>query len=288
MKNDYRNEKILIFDNNDVYNKILRDLKLIKRLGKSFDFIYEKLIVENKDFNGKDLNTLKFNEGKNYNWVAFTVEDVKFIIRQYGSHLTVYLKFLRYECESYKDYEYGAFTFHADIDKLNIDDDEHDRLHELYYEEPLHEFNKTFTSLLKNIKKRHLHGIWNDLSYERPKHCKVNLIFDGESISSVDKLIFCAEEFSTLHVQLFAENEMIEMLKNIKLVKGMKLGRDKIESINTKFPTDYSDPYYHAIGIKPVGTHLSDVYSLTRWYLEDVEKLVNHRKEKIDRILKTK
>lgn len=103
------------------------------------------------------------------------------------------------------------------------------------------------------------------------------MVFVGESIYSVDKLIFCAEELSSTHTALFAENEMLEKLKEITDRVGEKFDHQyTIKEVRTEFPKQYSDPYYHGVGLnleKEDGkTDFQDVYSLTMYYYESIFK----------------
>lgn len=71
---------------------------------------------------------------------------------------------------------------------------------------------------------------------------------------------------------------MLEILKNLSDCTGKPFGRDKVNKIITDFPEQYSDPYYHGVGIETIDknnkTSFQDVYSLTMFYFDDVQKLI--------------
>ena len=83
-------------------------------------------------------------------------------------------------------------------------------------------------------------------------------------------------------MELYAENDMLNMLKTLKqsdVIGELFEGQTIIKSITTDFPKQYSDPYYHGVGITTVDAKDSikfiDVYSLTRYYHKNIELLMS-------------
>ena len=83
------------------------------------------------------------------------------------------------------------------------------------------------------------------------------------------------------HLELFAENDMLEKIKTMSDKIGEEFDKDFhgkriIKEIRTEFPKQYCDPYYHGIGILIENakgeTKFEDVYSLTNWHLNEVFK----------------
>lgn len=279
MREEYDNEVVFDFEDNHLKNMVVYEMKLVERMERAFDYIFDKLIKFNEKFGTKltalDLGELKLQEGKNYNWCAFNAGVVQFIARTYGQHVTLFIKYGYHynEKHDYTLYKYASMTYYTELKGMS--DDEHDSMLDKFYNNPFFELNKVFPSLLEMIKENKLHAIWNNISFERPDYCEPKLAYNGEDIRSLDLTIFCAEELSTKHSQLYAENEMLEMLKSIVLTEGMELQGKKIKEVCTEFPKEYSDPYYHGVGILLEGDSFKDVYTLTRWYLEDVKKLIS-------------
>jgi hypothetical protein len=127
--------------------------------------------------------------------------------------------------------------------------------------------------------KSRVQSLWNSVGFIRPKHVDVRNVYDGESITSVDKLIFCAEELSTMQMGLYAETDVLDMLKSLPTdTVGKLLGRYEITEVRTSFPKDYSEPYYHGVGLvvreREDYTRIYDVYTLTSYHLDDLMSLI--------------
>jgi len=173
--------------------------------------------------------------------------------------------------------KYGAFTFHTDFDKFG---DEADNMRYEHYEKPFIDLNVIAKDLFEMMLTRDgdVWMVWNSVSLPRPDHVKIKLSFSGEQINSLDEFVFCMEELSNVHQELFAENDMLEKLKELK--EGDMLNtRYKIGNvITTAWNDGYNDNYYHGAGIELIDTmnknesRFTDVYSLTRWYLTDIFK----------------
>ena len=74
---------------------------------------------------------------------------------------------------------------------------------------------------------------------------------------------------------------MLDMLKSISGATGKQFDRQyKVKEVCTEFPKQYSDPYYHGVGIALVDDQdkrsFQDVYSLTRYCFESVLALRNN------------
>ncbi len=285
-------ETVFNFSNDHVKAKIAYDLQLFKRIGKSFDYTHKKLVSLGHHVEGDKPQLSKgiCIEGKNYNWVAVTSGNVKILIRTYDNHFTVYT--CLEETHEYKntktgkmctytDKEYGAFTYHTDTTKITIDDEiegipkpknkDEDYIEDYYmdcfYNNPFTMFNTQLKGLIDVIGKHEVHTLWNDYSFARPKFVSIKIAYNGESVSSFDKLFFCAEELSCKHMELFAENEMLEGIKKFKVGDEFKGKFNK--GIITEVRTEVEDGYYHGVGLT-IGEEWCDVYSLTHWDLDGV------------------
>lgn len=283
-KQETKIPEIFNFDKNEIERVIQYELKVMSRLENSFDFVYDKLVKAKQHRNVSyakkvNLNSIKKNEGKNYDWLAITCGNVQLIIRTYGTHFTIYCKLSEKRqltsSRKYTNVKYGAFIFHVNQDKMDVETLEH--IQDRCYDEPFNELNKVFMNMIKKIKEGHMQSLWNSVGFVRPDYCDVNIIYYSESIYSIDKLVFCCEEMSNMHVSLFAENEMLEKLKTIGHRVGEKFDyRSTITEIKTEFPEQYSDPYYHGVGIKTIDDRdyerIHDVYCLTQYHLDFVFK----------------
>lgn len=274
-------DKIFKFEADDIKNHIRYEMKLYEKMGESFNYIHNMLVKlkYHKKYKAADvfkLEKLKYDEGKNYNWVAITCGTAKLILRVYGGHFTIFcnnetIRQLK-GGSSYIRNRYSAFTFFVNRDKVPVDKRDY------YHEHTFEDLNKIMPAIIKGIAEDKVFTFWNSYSLVRPDYCEVKNVFFGEDSASIDKVIFCAEELSSEHLSLFAQNDMLEILKGIKDAVGKPFGRDKVKSITTEFPKQYSDPYYHGVGITVVKENgkedFHDVYRLCQWYMEDVEKLM--------------
>jgi hypothetical protein len=235
--------------------------KEIYKMKDAFDFIVKKLKVQTKT----KLSEMKWKEGKNYDYAVLQDENVTLLIRNYGVHFTFW-GFFKAKEDDHRGSEFFMFTYHTDKDKLKTDDEKDARVDDNFIDIDL-----SIQSFIKVIKEGNAHMVWNSVACVIPKHCEVKIGFTGSSIHSFDLLIFGCEELSTLQMQLFAENEMWTLLKKVKV--GDKIGRETVEYVNTVLPKQYSDPYYHGLGIKFVkGSHMEDVYSLTMFSFNEIKE----------------
>jgi len=272
------------FEKNDITRHIQYDLEVMRNLESSFNYVFEKLELK-KHFVNLDkkkgeikLHKVKADEGKNYDWIAVQSGTVKLIIRTYRQHHTIFTKNkTTKKLESGREYtnsRYSAFTFHTNTKGFS------DALHEKYYENKFIDLNVALPQIIEHCAKDRIQSLWNSAGFKRPEYCEVKNAYDGENITSVDLLIYCAEELSDKHMELFAQNDMMETLKQLqaKGVIGENFERGTVKSIDTEFPKDYDEPYYHAIGIEVVEADgrnkFNDVYCLTRWHMDAVNKLL--------------
>lgn len=277
-----------IFDDHDIHNIIISELQLLRKAKYSFNYIYDKLVTTGNHLDVStvteiDLGVIKACEGKNYNWIAVSTTDIKgtieFVIRQYGMHHTVFVKRTtnqKFRAQTYYEYQYACFTFNTDTSSLDIT--AHDRL----CEHPYIELNKIFPDLIKTVNENNIANLWNNYDFKRPSYCEIKTAFYNNTISSIDLLIFCCEELSCLHIELFAENEMFEMLKTLKakdIIGEIFKGQAIINKILIDFPKEYGVPYYHGIGIEIIDAKyqlsFKDIYCLTIYYLENVQLLMS-------------
>lgn len=283
MKQPYR------FEKDDVVRHIQYDLKVMRKLQTSFNYVFEKLqaqkhFVDLTNRKGEiKLHKVKADEGKNYDWIAVKSDNVHLIIRSYKTHHTIFTKKNKTtkirEDHEYEQHRFSAFTFHTDTDELA------DHMQDVYYDNKFIDLNAALPQIIEHCAKDRIHSLWNSVGFIRPKYCKVKNAYDGENIESVDLMIFCAEELTDKHLELFAQIDMMETLKVLqaKGVIGEKFERGTVKSINTEFPKQYIDPYYHAIGIEVMEgkeRKFNDVYSLTRWCMDAVNKLLGEEEER--------
>jgi len=265
---DYKNEIIFDFDGRDIQSYFKCELKINKRLNNSFDYITKKLGVQKFK---SSLEDLKWHETKNYNWCAVKNKNnnVIFLIRKYGNHFTIYSKFRNKDDEyDFFHNNFTIFTYESDSELLN--DDENDQR----VDNPYFDIDLSLNQLFEIANKKELHTIWNDLCFTRAKHIKVKLGINNENIDSYDLLIFACEELSNFGQQLFAENDILEKIKTLKIGNkfNSRFGEYTIVNIDTEFSKHYSDPYYHSVGLtlkdKDGKEKFEDVYSLCHWHIE--------------------
>ena len=280
--------KVFNFKEDEVKGKILYDLRLMNRMKDSFEYLHGKLSALGFHVEGETPQLAKkhFSEGKSYDWVAITSGNVRMLIRTYQMHYTVYTCLAEEWKGGHLDKYYGAFSFYVNTDKIRQEDkidgvpdpgddwDDswslRDYYHDWLYDQPFLLFNQHMAAIIEIIGNRDVHTLWNTHSFERPHFVEVKNIHHGEEITSFDELIFCAEEMSTKHMQLFSENEMLEEIKKFKA--GDEFNGDMHKGIITEVRTEAD--CHHSKGIRidseRWGDKWIDVYSLTRWDLEAV------------------
>lgn len=262
--------QVFKFEKRDITSVISYKLKLKERISKSINYVSEKLkMLGHYQYydNIADCKTLSedlFREEKNDKWITLEFENIKLVIRHFRQHFTIFYNSVTiYPLDNggeYKEPATGCFEFLINLKKCTRD--EHDEVLETSYEI----FIEHLPTMIQMLKDNKIHAIWNDLSFKRPKFCDAKTYFKNYEIDDVDHYIFCAEEISRMHLFLFAENEMYEKLKDLK-VGDIFYSEVKINRISTK----NDNHYYHSAGIEVEDrgrTEFHDVYSLTRWYLQ--------------------
>lgn len=267
-------QKLFSFDKKDVESYIRFELNTFRRYKKSFDYVYETLSKLGFHYDATNKKNIAFHkmkvyEGKNYNWFAVSYKESLLIFRQYGLHYTIYANQQKDIDRGIYSRSTGCATFYTNTDVL-LDDEQIK-----FYDNPFAEINKVFLDMAELINQGNIHSLWNDVTFKRDSINTVKVAFRNEEIYSFDESIFCFEELSDIELCLFAENDMLEKLKTIKHRIGNTFRKDSvIEDIVTDFPEQYSDPYYHGVGIKLKtkngGSKFIDVYSLTMWYMDDI------------------
>lgn len=254
---------IFKFSEDHLKQDIIHEHGLIKKLKYSFNYLLKYIPINeiNSKFSFKNVN---FLEGKSYNWFFLVKEDVKLLVRQYGSHFTIIC--------SAKEEDFGwfnrmsVFTIGTDRDKMDGEtSDAHIDNHFL-------SFNKLFPSLLEHIQKGDVGMIWNNVSLVRPKYVDVKLALVGESCHNLDLFLFACEEVFSMHCVLFAENEMAVKVGEYNV--GDTLGKAyTITEVRSKIDKEY----YYNTGLSYTNNNFkdskaswSDVYSLTRYHYSDI------------------
>ena len=258
---DYSLLDIFKFEKRDITSHLLYDMKLGEKMKDSFEYLTTKLPIQKLK---PDLLKLKWSEGKNYDWCVIKENNVTLIIRTYQSHFTIFF----HNDNKEKSYEnkYGCFSFNTDKDKLE------DKDLDMYYDNPFTDLNHYIKPIISLIEKGRHHFLWNSYSLkknneeQRPEHIQVKTIWNGD-VTNVNDFIFCCEELFGKYLELFAENDMLEKIKTFKVGELLN-NKYKIKSISTKV----KDGYYHDAGmsLENSTSEWNDVYSLTRWYLNDI------------------
>ena len=266
-------EKLFKFEKRDIVDKIRYEMDLFSKVRKPITFIIETLInlghsITLTSLEDVELNNVKPNKGKNYNWFVVKFENIELLIRTYGTHFTIFTKanILR-GTHSYT--EYGAFTFFSDIKKMTPEME--DKMHEAYYENPFIDLNVCIKNIIELILKGSFHSLWNSVSLPRPKHVEIKIAYNNEEISSLDNFAFCLEEIDSIYLELFAQTTMFEKLKTLSNRIGEQFDR---QYIIKEIRTELKDDYYHGVGIvlidKDDKTKFVDVYSLSAYYYGNV------------------
>lgn len=277
------------FDKDDVTRHIQYELKTLDKMARAFDYVYSKLtglgnaLYCKPDDTKFDLDSAKPSEGKNYNWLAIGCDNAHLLIRTYGTHHTIYTKLTETRTygkgekeRTYNHYRYAAFTFHTNTRRAA--EDQQDFLNENNF----HDLEQAMPQILTHILDKEVQCLWNSVGFLRPDYVEIRNIYDSESIISVDKLIFCAEELSNKQMELYSEIEVLEILKSLPAdTIGKTIGRYEITEVRTEFPKDYSEPYYHGVGIivkeRVDYQRIYDVYTLCRYHLDDLMTLVENQ-----------
>lgn len=270
--------EIFKFGKEDITRYIEYELRTLEKFREPLNYVIKSLekakhCMVIKSLDSKiNLNKVKERKGKNYHWSVFHYKNATLVVRRYHQHLTIFTKVNQGENRfGEAKVEYGAFTLNTDFEKFG---DKHDEMMDKYYDKPFLDLNVIVKNLFKLLlsKGGSVHWVWNSATLSRPDHVKIKLIFSGNSINSIDDFAFCMEELESTYLELFAETT------TLKVLKGLKSG-DKIDERYAagKIITDVKDNYYHGVGMEVIHIgrdkkNFEDVYSLTRWYFEDMFK----------------
>lgn len=263
---------IIKFDDNDAERHFVRHHKIVTRVKYAMNYLLNHLPINELDENNSfDFENLKFDEGKNYNWYFLNKKNLTILVRQYRGHFTFFTLSKRdKDAEiNFDDYfsKLGIFTIHNESSLMD------DATSDAHCDNPFLTLETLLPQLVEILDKGSVHSIWNDLCFERPKYTKVKIALTGEdSVSSLDTLNFACDEICSMFAEKYAENEVLEKLKTLKV--GDDFG--KYYTI-TKINTEVNDGYYHAVGLykqrkekddsKP---EWADVYSLARYYYDEL------------------
>lgn len=273
--------EIFKFEKNVITNYIQYELKTVSKFKEPLNYIIrglEKLghsiTIKSLD-KSIDLNKIKEKEGKNYHWSSIKYKNVDLVIRRYHQHLTIFTKVNKEKIDymGRPKIEYGAFTFHTDFEKFG---DKHDEMMDKYYDKPFTDLNVIIKDLINLLLNRGVSWVWNSACLARPDHVELKLAFENDEISSIDEFVFCMEEIENAYLSMFAETTMFQILEEYKSKTGEMLDkRYKAGKVNTVV----KDEYFHGAGMEVIDTmdkknkaEFKDVYSLTRWYFEEIFK----------------
>jgi hypothetical protein len=257
------NLEIFKFDDRHIQLGLVRKHNLDKNIKLCFDYLKNHLPINvlDKD-NNFDFSTLQFEEGKNYHFFYLVNGKAEILIRQYRTHFTF---FTYSKDEDYFKKKLNVFTIHTNTQKMS------DKLSDSFCDDEFQTISELLPQLVKLIEENQVQTMWNDLVLVRPEYVEVELAFSGtETVHSLDKLIFACDEIFQMYLCKFAENEMLEKLKTLKV--GDKFSSYVIEEIKT----EVTDGYYHSAGLKYYNskfdkkTTWSDVYSLTRYHYDEI------------------
>lgn len=250
------------FDKQTVQTIFKYKLDIPTKFKKSFTFLFD--LFEKREIDG-NVSQLKWYEGKNYNWAAGQKDGVDFLFRKYGEHFMIYFHNTnkKHEYEIFDD-KYGCIFFDTDSDKLASPKD-----YDAYSDNNYIDIDKYINQLVQFILDGRVWALWNDISFPREKHVDVSCVWINEEqgIYNFDNFILALEELFDKHEQKFAETQMFEKIKQLKVGDVLKNGK-VVKSISVEPSKNWNgEIYYHSVGITFEGDKetFKDVYSLTRW-----------------------
>ncbi len=177
------------FGEDKAKNFLVREMGILKKFKTSFNYLASKLKAQKLK---KDLNKLKWDEGKNYDWALIRVDKTDLIIRKYQNHFTIFCKneILNKVSDNYeyKDVTYSCFTFNTNREVLN-DKDSDKRVDDWFFD-----LNNHISRLIDVVKENGVHWLWNSVSYERENFIEIKQALDRETVYSLDLLIFACDE----------------------------------------------------------------------------------------------
>jgi hypothetical protein len=259
------------FDKYDVSRFVTHDLRIVRNTKECFDFLVAEMTKAGQHHTYEkddhiDLENLMWREGKSYNWTAITKGNVQIIIREFGLHYTLF-------CINTESNEFEGRTFiRRNLTMFTFLSSPSDEEHDHYSDFKFEDINLCLPEIIKEASEDNLHRV--DSIKTKPDHTTIKIAFNREVIHSYDVLFYCLEEISREHLAMYAETTM-EILRSIE--PGMLLeGREIIEVFapSEDFIVD-DDTYFHGYGLKTTErTYIYDVYTLTRYYSEEILKIV--------------
>jgi len=246
---------------------LIHDLKLKEKFITAFSYLTKK--IEINSFPKKNFSNLKWLKDKNYNWIILQEENISLLIRQYGTHFTLFYK-SRYkysdneEIDDYYHTKYGVFVFFTNKEKIKKYDE--------YIDNNYKDLDKYFKKIIEYIKKDEVWLLSNPVSFKVPKYIEVKNVWNGnEIVKSIDLFTFACEELFELYLKLFSENEMFNKIKTFEV--GDKIGEFKIFKIHKKLKNNN----YHDVGLTLQGKDdvqktFHNVYYLTHWLYNEIFK----------------
>lgn len=277
-----KNSPIFRFDKESIKMHLDYDREYYRKLKKTLNgYIFPKMeelgyFQKLESLEDISISNINEKEGKNYNWSVVEYENVKMLIRrrQSNNHFTVFVNQYREEKRAEKNL-ISAFTFFTNLGNMDLgSEDEYaiDGIRDEYYENPFMDFNKYLKPMIEVIKERSVYWLYNSACLPREKHIDIKVAFEGrEHILSYDETFCCYEEIDSFHTCLYAENDMLQKLEEVKERIGEQFDHQyKIHNVRTTL----KDEYYHGVGIdlidKDGKTSFQDVYSLTMFYYDKV------------------
>ena len=257
------------FSDQDVRRDVVRSEKLIKKINFAMKYLVKHLPVNKlKKDNSFDFTKLKFNEGKNYDWFFLNKEDITILVRQYGNHFTFFVNNDKGDYHS----KLSVFTINDNKDKMS--DDESDS----FCDDNFQNIQNYLPHLVEKIEADKVHTIWDSEDLKAPNYTEIKMAMDArESVQSLDTLIFACDELFNMYICTYAENEVLEQLKNYK-VGDMFGSAYKIIRVSSELINHGGEPYYHSSGLEYTNTNFpdskptwSDVYSLARYHSDELD-----------------
>lgn len=262
--------KPIKFDGEDVKRLVMSELDISGKFYRAFEYVLSILVSLGHFMvvhvvKPLDLSTIKWWEGKNYKWAVLINDDTRIVIRQYGAHFTIYVKYLQWYGEGERRSSMTkifAFTFNTSRDKLSGEESD------MLIDNPFLDINQAIHNIFELVNNDKAHQIRNSRCFVRPERCTVKEGFKEREIIHLDIMIFALEEITSLHNQLYSEHYVYGLLQgNEKLLIGQEYNRGTI----TEVKTELKDEYYHSIGIAYIKNdkrEFDDVYSISEWHME--------------------
>lgn len=275
---DKSNDRLLKFNSQDVSMFFNYELNAPRRIIEALRIV-KKHIPCVTYTQGIDLNKSIWREGKNYDWLGMQHQNIYFLFRRYGTHISIYHLQENERTQTYNkgtkdEHEFVTVKFKSGFSTFYVNSyllPENRRDSDFYYENELHEVNPLLPKIIEHVEQDKYYLVDNSASIEVPKWLEVKQVYEVQSGSygtyhRKDLTIFAMEELGRVECEIIAENVMPKLLDQYSV--GDLFGGKEIVSINkiTK------DDYYHDMGIEVRDestfskTSFHDVYSLTRYY----------------------